>query len=247
MLDTTTGKRWIEMTNAERAASARNNQNLVWAGQKASNVVPSTLAFGTQVDVLDPASLGSAEAVPASFGAPLGPRGVRATLVAPDDGGGASPRDGCEAFPQPGTIAGSIVLMDRGTCAFTVKVRNAQDAGAVAAVVANNAAGPLGMGGADPSIVIPAVGITQVFGAALRAAAPALVHVGRNVNVRAGTVFNFPRLYAPTTFASGSSVSHWDTSATPNMLMEPAINVDLTSIVKNPDDLTWSLLRDIGW
>jgi hypothetical protein len=77
--------------------------------------------------------------------------------------------------------------------------------------------------------------------------APAVVHVGRNVTVRAGTVLNFPRLYAPTTFASGSSVSHWDTTATPNMLMEPAINVDLTSIVKNPDDLTWSLLRDIGW
>lgn len=246
MLDTTTGKRWIEMSDAERAASARNNQNLVWAGQKASNVVPSTLAFGTQVNVLDPASLGSAEAVPASFGAPLGPRGVRATLVAPDDGSGA-PGDGCEAFPQPGTIAGNIVLMDRGTCAFTIKVKNAQNAGAVAAVVANNTAGPLGMGGVDPTIVIPAVGITQVFGAALRAAAPALVHVGHSVNVRAGTVFNFPRLYAPTTFASGSSVSHWDTSATPNMLMEPSINRDLTSSVKNPDDLTWSLLRDIGW
>jgi PA domain len=245
MLDTTTGKRWIEMSDAERAASARNNQNLVWAGQKASNVVPSTLAFGTLVNVLDPASLGSAEAVPASFGAALGPRGVRGTLVAPDDGGGV-PGDDCEAFPQPGTIAGNIVLMDRGTCAFTIKVKNAQNAGAVAAVVANNTAGPLGMGGADPTIVIPSVGITQAFGAALRAAAPAYVHVGRNVNVRAGTVFNFPRLYAPTAFAQGSSVSHWDTSATPNMLMEPSINVDLTSSVKNPDDLTWSLLRDIG-
>lgn len=247
MLDTTTGKRWIEMSDAERAASARNNQNLVWAGQKASNVVPSTLAFGTQVNVLDPSSLGSAEAIPASFGAPLGPRGVRATLVAPDDGGGASPRDGCEAFPQPGLIAGNIVLMDRGTCTFVIKVKNAQDAGAVAAVVANNTAGPLGLAGVDPSIVIPAVGITQAFGVALRAAAPAYVHVGRNVNVRAGTVFNFPRLYAPSTFAQGSSVSHWDTSTTPNMLMEPSINPDLTRSVKNPDDLTWSLLRDIGW
>ncbi|MCC7032711.1 MAG: peptidase [Acidobacteria bacterium] len=247
MLDTTTGKRWIDMSDPERAASARNNQNLVWAGQKASNVVPSTLAFGTQVNVLEPASLGSAEAVPASFGPQLRPGGVRAALVAPDDGGGGSTRDGCEPFPQPGLIAGNVVLMDRGTCAFTVKVKNAQNAGAVAAVVANNTAGPLAMGGADPTVVIPAVGITQVFGAALRVAAPALVHVGRNVTVRAGTVLNFPRLYAPTGFAQGSSVSHWDTSATPNMLMEPFINLDLTSSVKNPDDLTWSLLRDIGW
>jgi len=247
MLDASTGKRWLDMTNAERAASARNNLNLVWAGQKASNVVPSTLAFGTQVEVLDPAGLGSLEALPAAFGSPLESRGVRGYLVAPDDGGGASLRDGCEPFPPDGGIVGAIVLMDRGTCAFVVKVKNAQNAGAAAAVVANNGAGLLSMGGADPSIVIPSVGITQVGGASLRAVAPALVHVGRNVTTRAGTVANFPRLYAPAAFAQGSSVSHWDISTTPNMLMEPFINSDLERRVKNPDDLSWSLLRDIGW
>ncbi len=40
MLDVSTGKRWIDMTQGERAASARNHLNLVWAGQKGLNVVP---------------------------------------------------------------------------------------------------------------------------------------------------------------------------------------------------------------
>ena len=50
-------------------------------------------------------------------------------------------------------------------------------------------------------------------------------------------------MYAPNPFQGGSSVSHWDVSASPNLLMEPAINPDLTDSV----DLTVDLFRDIGW
>jgi hypothetical protein len=46
---------------------------------------------------------------------------------------------------------------------------------------------------------------------------------------------------------SGSSISHYDTIASRNLLMEPAINPDLTHRVKAPDDLTFELLRDVGW
>jgi hypothetical protein len=54
-------------------------------------------------------------------------------------------------------------------------------------------------------------------------------------------------MFAPNPFESGSSVSHWDSSAFPNQLMEPNINDDLTHSVTPPQDLTFSLLRDIGW
>jgi len=74
-----------------------------------------------------------------------------------------------------------------------------------------------------------------------------LADLRRNATTRAGTAFNLPRLYAPRTFASGSSVSHWDVTATPSLLMEPFITSDLTSRVKNPEDLTRRLLVDIGW
>jgi hypothetical protein len=45
----------------------------------------------------------------------------------------------------------------------------------------------------------------------------------------------------------GSSISHFEPVAFPNQLMEPAINIDLTSSVKPPEDLTTPLLTDLGW
>jgi hypothetical protein len=56
-----------------------------------------------------------------------------------------------------------------------------------------------------------------------------------------------PQMYAPNPVQAGSSVSHWNTTASPNQLMEPNINGDLTHSVMPPQDLTLSLLRDIGW
>jgi hypothetical protein len=250
MVDKTTGKRWIDMTNAERAASARNDGNLVWAGLHGSNVVPSVLDFRTEVQAIRPQSLGTVEAQPASFG-PAIKATVAGTVVAPSDGV-APVFDGCQPFPANAGIAAKIALIDRGTCTFVAKVLNAQNAGAAAVIIANNVASGLpGMGGADPTIVIPSVGVTQAFGAALRAAAAtpagAYVEIQRNPHVRAGTVANFPRLFAPNPFQGGSSVSHWDVTASPNLLMEPFINSNLTSKVKNPEDLTRGLFFDIGW
>jgi hypothetical protein len=45
--------------------------------------------------------------------------------------------------------------------------------------------------------------------------------------------------------SSGSTLSHWDTVATPNLLMEPFINSDLKSATNL--DLTPFQLRDVGW
>ena len=51
----------------------------------------------------------------------------------------------------------------------------------------------------------------------------------------------------PFPVVGGSSGSHYDTIASRNLLMEPAINPDLTHSVKAPEDLTLELLRDTGW
>lgn len=50
------------------------------------------------------------------------------------------------------------------------------------------------------------------------------------------------RMYAPSTLAPGSSVSHFDTALAPNELMEPFI----TGTQTNPG-LALSLMQDIGW
>jgi hypothetical protein len=208
--------------------------------------VPSVLDFRIEMDVVRPTGIPSTEVVAASFGPAFGNApGQRA-------GGNvalALPRDGCTAIANPSAVAGRIALIDRGTCGFTVKVKNAQNAGAAAVLIANNVpTGLPGMGGADPTVVIPSFGITQAAGAALRGAASGVyVELSRNPNNRAGTTAGFPRLFAPNPFQGGSSVSHWDTSATRNLLMEPSINSNLTKSVKNPEDLTRALFMDIGW
>jgi subtilisin family serine protease len=46
----------------------------------------------------------------------------------------------CSALP-PGSATGAVVLFSRGTCTFATKVRNAQEAGALAVLVANNIPG----------------------------------------------------------------------------------------------------------
>jgi Thrombospondin type 3 repeat len=51
------------------------------------------------------------------------------------------------------------------------------------------------------------------------------------------------KLYAPNPLQTGSSVSHWDTTATPSLLMEPFITGSLASNL----DLSDELMADIGW
>ncbi|MFD2165975.1 S8 family serine peptidase [Thalassotalea euphylliae] len=78
----------------------------------------------------------------------------------------------CAPLSNPADVAGKIALISRGGCAFTTKVENAQNAGAIAAVVYNNlpGAGPFPMGGtpANP-ITIPAVMIGNDDGVAIAA------------------------------------------------------------------------------
>ena len=84
------------------------------------------------------------------------------TVELGSDGVGAA-NDACE--PLVGFTPGEIALVDRGTCGFTVKVKNAQNAGASAVLVANTAAGAFGgLGGADATITIPSVMITYADG-----------------------------------------------------------------------------------
>ncbi len=97
-----------------------------------------------------------------------------------DDAGGTT-HFGCAA--PANSITGKIALIIRGgvpaACAFTVKVHNAQDAGAIAVIMVNNVPGaPIIMGGGpDPTIIIPAVMISDVDGATIAA------QLANNVNV----------------------------------------------------------------
>jgi hypothetical protein len=253
ILDISTGKHWIEMSDGERAVSFVNARKVVWAGPRVTAAVPSTLAAGTPLMRVEaPAAVAGVYAVGTSdFGPMLASQSVSGTLAAAQDAAdttGPSTTDACSTITNASEIAGKVALLDRGTCLFTIKVKNAQNAGATAVVVADNVAGapPPGMGGTDSTITIPSVRVTQADGAALRAQLTAGVRLTLSVDpsVRAGAD---PRgrmlLYSPSPAQPGSSISHWDDSATPDLLMEPSINDDLGHGV----DLTLPALQDMGW
>jgi hypothetical protein len=73
---------------------------------------------------------------------------------------------------------------------------------------------------------------------------------GANVRIASGfmtagvdDVTGRVEMYTPNPFQGGSSVSHYNTAATPNLLMEPSINRGLLLTL----DLTRQQMRDIGW
>jgi hypothetical protein len=257
LLDTSTMKTWDQMTDAERAASAINSRKVVWSGAEVSAGAPSVLEFGVPLlTVLSPAGIaGSYEVGTASFGAPLTAAGVAGQIVqALDAANAAGPltTDGCTPLTNAAAIAGRIALVDRGTCGFIVKAANLQAAGAIAMVVADNAPGapPAGLGGVDPALAIPSVRITITDAAVIKAqlAAGVFARLGLDMTRRAGAdSLGRVLMNAPNPVVPGSSISHWDPVAFKNLLMEPAINPDLTHSLVAPQDLTLALMHDIGW
>jgi extracellular elastinolytic metalloproteinase len=63
------------------------------------------------------------------------------------------------------SLTGKIAFIDRGNCNFTVKVKDAQTAGAIAVIMVDNAIeAPFAMGGTDNTITIPAFMISETDG-----------------------------------------------------------------------------------
>ncbi|HUD73055.1 MAG TPA: thrombospondin type 3 repeat-containing protein [Dongiaceae bacterium] len=256
ILDTTTNKLWPTMTNAERLASSINSRHVVFTGPRVLAEAPGILAPGTpNLHVNAPAGIVGDYAVgTATFGNAITAAGITGNVVqALDAANAAGPTtfDGCTALTNAAAVAGNVALVDRGTCGFIVKAANLQAAGAIAMLVADNAPGapPAGLGGADPTLTIPSVRITQPDGNTIKANLGAGVNVtlSLDLTIRAGAdSAGRVHLNAPNPVVGGSSISHWDPIAFPNQLMEPNINSDLTHSVTGVD-LTLALLRDIGW
>jgi hypothetical protein len=260
--DTTQNLLWSEMTNAQRAASAINSRKLVWTGANVTAAAPVVLSVGVPtLQVSGPsagAATGSYDVGAASFGPALGSPGVYGEIMPVTTNVAAG--DACNPLSAVDVLAvsGKIALLNRGVCGFIIKVKNAQNAGAIGVIVGDNVAGgpPAGLGGADPTITIPAARITLADANTLRTAlakrsrtkSGVFGTLGVNGTQLAGAdPMGFVQLFTPNPFQSGSSVSHFDTGAFPNLLMEPAINGDLTHEVTVPYDLTFELFKDIGW
>lgn len=250
--DNAAGQRWDQMTAAQRLVSMTDTSHLAWDGPltkaHAAKLLKPTTVLSVNASNGKTFDIGSA-----SFGAPISDIVLTGDVVAVLDGTDSTSTSTTDACQTPLTNASALngkwALVDRGNCNFTVKAKNVQNAGAIGIIVIDNKADtciPPGMGGDDSTVTIPAVSVSQDDGAALRALAAGALNVTVHFDptrLAGGTAEGYPKLYAPCTLAPGSSIYHFDTTATPNLLMEPAINDDLTHGV----DLTVDQLRDIGW
>ncbi|MEJ7713282.1 MAG: hypothetical protein WKF84_26405 [Pyrinomonadaceae bacterium] len=140
LLDTSTNKRWTEMTNAERQASAINFRRVVWDGANVVAAVPLVLSPGTPLLTINsPSSVAGTYPVgTVTFGPPLSSPGVTGNVVIADDGLGddgvpenglESRTDACTPLVNSSAINGNIALVDRGICAVAVKTKNAAECG----------------------------------------------------------------------------------------------------------------------
>lgn len=260
--DNTVGKTWNQMTAGERQVSAVNGRNLVWNGANVTAAAPSVLERGSpELSINAPQEIaGTYQVGVASFGPELDSPGLNKQVMQVIDqldgrGLACTPLDDANARAMKNRIA----LVDRGVCGFVVKAKNVQNAGAVGMIVVDNvpSSPPAGLGGVDPTITIPSVRVTLATGNTIKSAirhnpggrsSGVVARLGLDLSQLAGAdKLGRVMLFSPNPFQGGSSVSHWDTSAFRNLLMEPFINADLTHSVKPPQDLTLPMFKDIGW
>jgi len=251
--DTQSGLRWIQMTAEQRLVSMANTGHLAWDGSLTKQHALALLKPITVLTITAPSTIaGNYDIGTAAFGQSVSNISLSGDIVAALDGTdttSTSTSDACQDLTNASALKGKWAIADRGNCNFTVKAKNAQNAGAVGIIVVDNKVDtcfPPGMGGTDDSVTIPAVSVTQSDGNIIRAALTSTVNATVHfdpTSLAGATSQGFARLYAPCTVQPGSSIYHFDVTATPNLLMEPAINDDLTHGV----DLTVDQLRDIGW
>ncbi len=117
--------------------------NTVWAGGSAS--------FGPQAFVV------TGDVVYANDGSTAGSQGTV--------------NDGCQPFVT--NVTGKIALVDRGSCVFTDKAANAQAAGAIAVIIANNTFGGANDLTGTSSTTIPALSISRGSGTSMKSAVAA--------------------------------------------------------------------------
>jgi MYXO-CTERM domain-containing protein len=241
MIDGTSGVLWSEMTNAERLASSVNVRNLAWNGVEVRLRAPAALDVGPPV-------LGFEPPIP-GFTGHLGEATFAPALSATFSGSLRRPASitGCGPMSD---MAGAVVLVERGGCAFITKAERAEAAGAVALLVVETEPGspPATMEASPGEMVgIPALRLTQADGALVHAALDAAsvvvtlsVDEGRFVGADEGQRV---LLAALDPVEVGSSASHWDTLTRPTQLMEPYLMAGQAHELS----LAVSLMHDIGW
>lgn len=173
--------------NPFRIGGPSTTPNALSVGAMTHPTTEIGIATGTVAGVegnIQPSGFGPQEAFTIS--------GADIELVYPDTNA-----DGCTEFAADVDFTGKAVLIDRGACAFTQKVLNAQAKGAEFVMIANNNddGTPAPMGGFDAAVTIKNVGVNFAAGAALKAqlaaGGPATFDISIELKTTAGAVATF--------------------------------------------------------
>ena len=142
----------------------------------AQTTVPS--AFQPFMTIVAPAAVaGEYEAVFQGWSAPLGGVVELPVIFGDTDGDNSL---GCDPFD--GDLSGHIVLVDRGACAFSIKISNIGDAGGAIGIIATVDSTPPfngAFGGGNPTI--PGYMVSLATGNALKSGLPGIGQVGDTV------------------------------------------------------------------
>ena len=158
--------------------SGRNNANF---GTDIDGRRPRMQMFEWRSSLPNPIVVAAPSPIAGTYFGPMAGFGESLVTTGPISGQVVYIGRGCDPAYQAGQpldpylapAAGKIAFIDRGSCTFVAKVKKAQDQGALMVIVANNAPGPaVAMGGADPTITIPSVMVTQDDGNLFRANTP---------------------------------------------------------------------------
>lgn len=252
LYDKVQNRTWAAMTDVQRAQSAVNTRQVVWEGNNVTAAVPNVLTLGRpDLYVGAPNMNRSIPVGEATFGPRLQATSQQYNIIPVTDTSNATTACLPLSSGSATAVRGKLALVDRGGgCAFTVKVKNAQNAGAVGVLIADNVEGgpPPDMNGSDSTITIPAVRITRGDGALIRANLPAVGGLRLDTQSRAGADQNGRIfMYTPLPLEPGSSIGHFDTSARRFLVMQPGYSPGLSQDPRAPGDLTLELLKDIGW
>lgn len=162
-----------DYVRAESAdGSGTNNANFSTPADGGGGRMQMFLWGGSEFDLLtvnNPVELqGLYEVRSAGFGPPITNVPVTGNLIFVNDGG-PDPTTGCDDLINGDELAGNIAMIDRGLCDFSAKVYNAQQAGAIGAIVCNivgvsggNGSEIFNMGAGDNAdlVTIPSIMVT---------------------------------------------------------------------------------------
>ncbi len=233
-------------------ASQINEPNLVWRGAQVTADRAQFLGPATELKINAPAPVKTVEAVLGQQSTPIPALGLTRDVI---DGNTfvsevtGTTSDGCNFYTfsnTPNAFNDEIILIDEAGCPVVIQVDIMASEGAAGLMIAaTSGSEPADVTGLlSTSITIPYIGITKAEADQLRSnAASANVTFQNSTTKLIGENQGMVKMYGPNPREPGSSVSHWSSTAAPDLLMEPSLG-DLT--YENVD-LTAAAFKDIGW